>query len=351
VKSALLDLLVDPQTGGPLSLEVTTHAEDGSVAEGALRAPGGDRYRIQRSIPRFVRTDDAGQLQTSDAFGYKWGRRDTYEDAAATASYRDWLVGKYGFASAAEWSRYFDSRRVVLDVGCGSGYSSALWLDTPEWRGNAMWIGVDISTAIDVARDRLGAIANTHFVQADVLRMPFAPGTVDTIFSEGVLHHTPSTRDALHACARLLAPGGELHFYVYRRKAPVREFTDDHVRAALAPMTNDAAWEAMRPLTKLARDLAALKATVDVDDIPVLGIKAGRYDVQRLVYWTFAKMFWNDAYPFEANLHVNFDWYRPQYANRQSEDEVRSWCAEVGLRVSRFNVEESGITVIAVRGA
>jgi SAM-dependent methyltransferase len=351
VKRELLDLLVDPATGGSLTLDPASRAEDGSVTEGALRSSSGERYLIRASIPRFVRTDDAGQLQTSTSFGYKWGRRESYEDAAAIESYRGWLLAKYGFASAEEWASYFDGKRRVLDVGCGSGYSSALWLDSPGWKGRAMWVGVDISEAIDVARERLGAIPNTHFVQADALRMPFEPGTFDAIFSEGVLHHTPSTRDALLASARLLAPGGAFHFYVYRKKAPVREFTDDHVRAAIAGMTNDEAWEAMRPLTRLARDLVALHATVEVDDIPVLGIKAGRYDVQRLIYWSFAKLFWNEAYPFEANLHVNFDWYRPHYANRQTEAEVRAWCAEAGLRVDRLHEEESGFTVIASRHA
>lgn len=347
MRGALLDLLVDPVTGGPLALESFSLADDGSVDEGSLRSESGERYPVERGIPRFVRTDDAGQLQTSMSFGYKWGRRDSYEDAAAVASYRDWLVGKYGFGSAAEWAAYFDGRGRVLDVGSGSGYSSALWLDVPQWSGRAMWVGLDISSAIDVARERLGSLPNTHFVQADALRMPFAPGSFDTIFSEGVLHHTPSTRDALLAAARLLQPGGEILFYVYRKKAPVREFTDDHVRAALSSMTNEEAWEVMRPLTTLARDLAALKATIDVEDIPVLGIKAGRYDVQRLIYWNFAKLFWNESYPFEANLHVNFDWYRPHYANRQTEADVRSWCADAGLLIRRFHAEESGFTVIA----
>ncbi len=34
----------------------------------------------------------------------------------------------------------------------------------------------------------------------------------------------------MKALVPLLAPGGELMFYVYRRKAPIREFTDDYVR-------------------------------------------------------------------------------------------------------------------------
>ena len=350
MKRALLDLLVDPLTQGPLTVTAGALAPDGSITEGVLTGDAGDRYEIRASVPRFVRTDDDGQLQTSETFGYKWGRRDSYGDSAAIDAYRTWLLTKYGYGSVEAWASYFDGRERILDLGCGSGYSSALWLDTPHWTGRAMWVGVDISEAIDVARDRLGVVGNTHLVQADAMRMPFAPGSFDTIFSEGVLHHTPSTRLALLAAARLLAPGGDLHFYVYRKKAPVREFTDDHVRAAVASMTNEEAWEAMRPLTKLARDLSRLGASVEVDDVPVLGIKAGRYDVQRLIYWSFAKLFWNDSYPFEANLHVNFDWYRPRYANRQTEAEVRAWCDEAQLRIERLHAEESGFSVIATKG-
>jgi hypothetical protein len=48
-------------------------------------------------------------------------------------------------------------------------------------------------------------------------------------------------------------------------------------------------------------------------------------------------------------VHVNFDWYRPRYAQRQSEAEVREWCEEAGLRIRRFHEQESGFTVVAVR--
>ena len=83
MNNTLLDLLVDPLAGGPLALKSTSLAEDGSVMEGSLQGAAGERYAIERSIPRFVRTDDEGQLQTSTSFGYKWGRRESYEDAGA----------------------------------------------------------------------------------------------------------------------------------------------------------------------------------------------------------------------------------------------------------------------------
>jgi hypothetical protein len=61
-------------------------------------------------------------------------------------------------------------------------------------------------------------------------------------------------------------------------------------------------------------------------------------------------MFWNESLSFEENNHVNFDWYHPRYAHRQTEEDVRRWCAEANLSITHFDVEESGFTVRAIKG-
>jgi hypothetical protein len=45
--------------------------------------------------------------------------------------------------------------------------------------------------------------------------------------------------------------------------------------------------------------------------------------------------------------HINFDWYAPTNAHRQTPEQVRLWCAQAGLDIEREIVEEAGITVIA----
>ena len=351
MKPALLELLVDPTSGGSLRLEITESAED-ELHEGTLYGSIDDvRYPLHNGIPRLVVTDDSGQIQTADAFGFKWQKRDTYDSPAVKSGATVWYLAKYGYASLEEWAQFYDSRQRILDVGCGSGFSSSLWLDTPYWSGRAMWVGADISLAVDVAQERVGHLPNTHFVQANALHLPFADGSFDTVFSEGVLHHTPSTRAALLASARVLGKGGEFHFYVYRRKGPLREFTDDYVRTAISSLSDEAAWDAMRSLTHLGQALAELHTQVRVEeDVPLLGIRAGEYDIQRLIYYQFAKLYWNSTFSFEENVHINFDWYRPQYAHRQSVDEVQAWCDEANLSVTRIFEDESGITVRAVKG-
>lgn len=347
MRRSLLDILIDPASKAPLRLEERQPGPEGEVVEGLLRAEGGAAYPVTNGVPRFVATEDAGQKQTGDSFGFKWGQRDSYESGAFHASYHEWLRGKYGFATDEEARDFFGGRRRTLEVGCGGGLSASL----SHGGGDQEWVGVDISSAIDVARERLGHFRGTHFVQADILRLPFREESFDAIFAEGVLHHTPSTERAVKSLAPLLAPGGELLFYVYRKKGPVREFTDDHIRGVVSKLSPGEAWEALRPLTRLGQALAELRAEVEVpEDIPYLGIKAGRHDVQRLIYWHFAKLFWNEDYPFETNHHINFDWYHPTYAHRQTEEDIRRWCAEAGLSVVYLHEQESGYTTRAVRG-
>jgi SAM-dependent methyltransferase len=236
---------------------------------------------------------------------------------------------------------------VLLDAGCGAAYS-ALSLFGPALE-RVRFLGVDVSEAVDVAAARFAERGLTGaFVQADITDLPLEPASVDVIFSEGVLHHTDSTRDALLALARLLKPGGRFMFYVYRRKGPVREFTDDYVRDRLAEMEPKQAWEAIMPLTKLGQALGDLGVVVNVpEDVELLGIPAGEIDVQRLFYWHVIKAYHDPELTLDELAHINFDWFAPRNAHRQSPEEVRSWCAEAQLVIEREDVQDAGITVVA----
>ena len=59
------------------------------------------------------------------------------------------------------------------------------------------------------------------------------------------------------------------------------------------------------------------------------------------------KAFYDPDLDLEELNHINYDWYAPANAHRQSPEEVRSWCGEAGLEIERENVQPAGITVIA----
>src|SRR3954470_2205375 len=258
-------------------------------AEGEQVSIDGQRYLMRHGVLRDERSASDRQEQTSEAFGFKWQKRDTFESDASLERMREWLIERYGDVAQAEWWSDYGDAPVLLDAGCGASMSG-LELVRPALP-RLRYIGVDISEAVDVAAARFAELGLPGAVpQADLTHLPFPEGSLHAIFSEGVLHHTDSTEGALKSLARLLAPGGRFLFYVYRRKGPIREFTDDHDRHKLQDMSPDQAWREMEPLTKLGVALGELDAEIEVpEDIPLLGIPAGKTTVQRLFYWHVLK--------------------------------------------------------------
>jgi len=307
----------------------------------------GQRFVHRDGISRSQAILSAAQGQTEETFGFKWKKRDTFDSEVALARMRSWLVERYGDLASANWLAEHGDNPLVIDAGCGAGMSALELFGSlvPRIR----YLGIDVSTAVDVAAERFAERGlQAAFMQADISSLPLPPGSVDLIFSEGVLHHTNSTKGALLALARLLKKGGRFMFYVYRRKGPVREFTDDYVRNRLQALTPQQAWEAVEPLTHLGIALGELNAEIDIPHpIDLLGIPAGRINVQRLFYWHIAKMFYRTDLSFDEMNHINYDWYAPANAARQSPEEVREWCTEAGLVIEREVVEDAGITIIA----
>ena len=318
-----------------------------SLAEGTEFTLGAQDFVVKNGIPRSRKLVSEAQEQTKETFGFKWQKRDTFDSPASLARMREWLVERYGDLTKASWLAEHGDAPLLIDAGCGAGMSGLELLGPlfPKLR----YLGVDVSEAVDVAKQRFSERGlNEGFMQADISDLPLPKGSADLIFSEGVLHHTNSTEGALKSLAPLLKTGGRFMFYVYRLKGPLREFTDDYIRAKLASIPPQKAWELMEPLTQLGIELGKLNQEIDIPEpIELLGIPAGRINVQRLFYWHVAKTFYREDLSFDEMNHINFDWYAPVNAHRQSAEDVRRWCDEAGLIVEREVIEEAGITVIA----
>ncbi len=308
-------------------------------------------YVLKNRILRQKEVYSKQQNQTRDTFSFKWKKRDTYESNNVHNHSRNWLKERYlgSEKNTVLLKKWLPDGTKFLDVGCGSGFSALLLFE--KYINQIHYLGVDISSAVDVADKRFKE-RNTRgeFLQADILKLPFSGPTFDVIFSEGVLHHTDSTEKALKYLATLLIPGGRLMFYVYRKKGPVREFSDDFIRNHLSVMDDKHAWDALFPLTKLGKILGDLNMKVNIpEEIPFLGIPAGPIDLQRLFYWYILKAYYRPEWALEEMNHVNYDWYRPLNCHRHTPDEIKKWCGEAKLKIEHMDIQDSGITVVAIQ--
>jgi SAM-dependent methyltransferase len=283
-------------------------------------------------------------MNTARSFHDKWHRNPDLafrQTLTEGSDIQRWILRRNGWDTPEGLAEALADRRRILDAGCGNGRVTALLARHAPAAGEI--VGVDL-TAADVARENLDGLG-VAVHSGDLLGDLSFLGEFDLVYCQEVLHHTADPPRAVANLAGLLAPGGELAIYVYRRKAPVREYTDDLVREAIAGMPYEEAMEVSRRIAEVGRQLAALEATVDVPEIPALGIEAGEYDVQRFVYHFFMKCFWNDEMDAEANAAINYDWYHPQDCSRHTLDEVLGWFADAGLEPVHDHVDPYGITV------
>lgn len=368
-----INLIRCPSCYNRLKVEAFENCEE-EIVEGLLVCSCGMWYPVTNGIPRlFVsgslrpyegdfldrwaekikgtlyslsdKTHFESEKQVQKTFGYKWTKQYWWGIDGTTAEFMEqWLLPRYGWKDKEHYKNFFMDKTVCLDAGCGLGREA---LRMASVNPEALVIGLELSECVDEARKHViyKNVKNVFFVQADLNHPPLAKGEIDFIISEGVLHHTPDTRKALEALTKLLSLNGEIGFYIYRKKAPLREYADDFIREKLYGLDPEQSWKQVEPLTRLGKTLSELDVSVEIEeDVPLLGIKAGKYDLQRLIYYTMFKCFWNSKFSFEENVHINFDWYTPRFSWRHTEEEIKGWIYELGLVLTHQKIEESGIT-------
>ncbi len=289
------------------------------------------------------------QRQTDQAFGFKWSKRSTYESEASKSHMKRWLFDRYCSGDERfldEWLAG-ETPKIILDAGCGAGFSALLFFG--QHLKKHKYLGIDISTAIDVARQRFEEHnLPGEFIRADISDLQMPDNSVDLIFSEGVLHHTDSTELTLKNLAKKLKPNGRFLFYVYRKKSVIREFTDDHIREEISNLSDEEAWEALKPITHLGIALGEIERDIFIpQDIPSLEIKKGELSLQRFFYWNICKTYYRPDLSFDEMHHINFDWFRPKNCHRHTKEEIVNWCEEADLVINHSDEQESGITIVA----
>jgi SAM-dependent methyltransferase len=284
-------------------------------------------------------------LNTARSFHDKWHENPDLAFASTLTPGSDintWILTRNGWDSADGLTAYLRDRQRILDAGCGNGRVTALL--ARHAAETAEVVGVDL-TASEVARANLADLPRVAIHAGDLLDDLTAVGDFDFIYCQEVLHHTSDPIAVFNNLVSRLRPGGELATYVYRRKAPLREYADDHVRELIGPMPYAEAMNVSRRIAEIGRQLSALDVEITVPEIAELGIDAGTYDVQRFVYHFFMKCFWNDELDAEANAAINYDWYHPQDCSRHTVEEVRQWFADADLDVVHEYVDPYGITM------
>lgn len=345
MKPRLVDYLRCPNCQSQFRLENADVQHD-EVISSVLACLEGHKFQVSNGVPRLL-VEAEGQEQVKRSYERKWR---VFEDVTFSKHVMDfqynWYMNRFGWASEEEFKSFLESKSSILDAGCGVGRAVG-WF---SMFSHGEVFGVDISEAVDIAYKRYGNLHNTHLVQGDLTNLPFEKEMFDFISCDQVLHHVPNPKNAFGHLLTFLRKRGEIALYLYRKKGPIREFCDDYIRERTTKMTAEECMEFAKAVTSFGKSLSELNVKIEVpEDIPILDVKSGTYDLQRFIYWNVFKCFWDEEGSFARSLAVNFDWYHPKHAYRYTPDQVKGWCKEYNLQLVNFNVIQSGISMRAVK--
>ncbi len=340
-----LPLLCCPACRGALEFEGfdTEELPEGreSIREGLARCPDCGVYPVIDGVPRFMNRDLA---QYPDFVGR---RREILEALCPEAiparsapvpeddfeNIRDsfteeWAYFDYGGDKTWGWT--LEERKQVflgdmelqpealegkrlLDAGCGNGSMTAalsgLGLDI---------IGLDLNQGLSRAERHKAdieprAAGHVSYAQGNLFEPPVRDGAVDFLYSSGVIHHTPDSRATLSKLVPLVAPGGRLYVWVYRRRAwPVTLFFA--CGRALKRFIG------LRALLRVCRALS-YPYKLGADLLSAAGLVHFRKRSTR-----------------EITLDL-FDAFSPRYNHCHSHEEVMGWFREFGFE----NIAISGV--------
>lgn len=303
-----------------------------------LRKP----IEIERNFATLLDTSDAeNQQQTNDVFSEKWSHYKEESGSSLETFYafqREWYLALYGFATEGDLAKHLAGCDVILDAGCGLGYKAA-WF--AKLAPHALVVGMDFSAAAEQAAAQFADLENLLFLRGDIADTPFRDGAVAYVSCDQVIMHTEDPVRTFAELSRITSHDGDFACYFYAKKALPRELLDDYFRSQCKELSYEQLWEMSEQLTELGRRLSDLNVEIDAPAIPALGIKAGRIDIQRFIYWNFLKCFWNEELGRETSIATNFDWYSPSNARRFSEEEVRSIVAANMMEPVTFHAEEA----------
>lgn len=270
-------MLIDPSSGEPL-------IRDGT-GEYWISHDGQRRFPIVNGIPRFVKQDHLA------SFGLQWNKYEVAHDDEDRATFQ----AKTGVNLA-------ELRGLqVLDAGCGGGRYCKVAAEA-----GAQVLGADHTLAVDKAFQLCSHLNNVRFVQADLKRLPFLPGTFDFVFSIGVMHHDVRTKPVFDAVAQMVRPGGRLSVWLYRRNQWWQELLNSGLRSVTTRM-------APERLERWCQWGAWLG-----------GIPVVNRSLNKVVNFS--------AHPqLENRVCDTFDWYAPQYQHHHTVRELRLWFESAGF--------------------
>lgn len=274
---------------------------------------------LSPAVPKAPATDgDSAEFRrlnksTQESFGFEWLRYQVTDFAENVEFFRQTMGISPGDLTG----------KLVLEAGCGMGR----FLEVAASRG-AEVVGIDLSRSVERAWSETSFGANLHVLQADIMRPPFRRHTFDNIYSIGVLHHTPNTRQAFQALCPLLCSGGRISIWIYRTFQP--EIKVAAHKRAFASVTGVVSDGSRLITTKLPHRVLHYLCYLAIP-IGFLKRKVDENRLLRYVFWPIILLPVSTHRKWQVRVCDTFDWLSPKFQWKHTTPEVVQWFKTEGL--------------------
>ena len=341
MRPRLLDLLCCPACGSGLQAEAFEE-KTGRIINGLLSCVCGQWFPIINSIPRLLLHNLRAQLVERHPEFYKdhasrlpeevsLHNRDVIGTKVKTQvsfGYEWTIFSDYAVNNFTEFIRPLEGgfldKKLGLDVGCGAGrhvkHATSL---------RAEVIGMDLSHAVDSAGRLNQDNPLAHFVQGDVVDLPFRRGTFDFIYSLGVLHHLPDPERGFRSLIPALKKEAPIFIWVYQRtkRKEWLEYARRMTTRMPLPVIKELAWS----------------ATV-IDYGIVVNLYRLLQRAALVARWTPLRIKEYAKYDFAASYADWFDRLSAPTSHFYSQAELRAWFERAGLKnIETALVEDSWV--------
>ena len=326
------------------ALSLTIDAQEGAeITAGRLVCSAcGQSYPITDGVPCFLAEDEQHQ-PWREAWSYKW------ENVAQKKRYTE--EGDEDFEIKMNYSQLFSgdlSGKWALDAGCGSGQDAARVAAL-----DATVIGVDQSRGVYLARryNLAGPSAERlHWIRADLFDLPIRPESMDIVYANGVLHHTPDTARAFQSVVQTLKKGGDIVLWVYDRTQYWRHF-ETFWRPVLSRLPHPVLSGFLHLVNRPWHGIYRYRQWVTGRLNPWAGnhVAEFAFDVlsggHLLYLLTDYHLHLAHRVPDHALRHHHaFDCYSPRYAFGHDEAELFAWFKEAGVTLTAISPRRTGLT-------